>query len=69
MPNWRKPMPRHEIEASAPSDRRASNCLKSTRNRFDHFIHLSCGQRYTEKVDQAVQFLGDLTHRMLKQAA
>jgi DNA-binding transcriptional MocR family regulator len=37
-------------------------------NRFDHFLRLSCGQQYTEEVDQALRFLGELSGRLLNQS-
>jgi DNA-binding transcriptional MocR family regulator len=45
----------------------APGVMFTNSNRFDHFLRLSCGQTYTEEVDGALRFLGDLAHRMLRQ--
>jgi DNA-binding transcriptional MocR family regulator len=47
----------------------APGIMFSNSDRFDHFLRMSCGQPYTEIVDQALQFLGKTCHQMLKQAA
>ena len=47
----------------------APGVMFTNSNRFDHFLRLSCGQTYTQEVDQALQCLGELTQRMLIQAA
>lgn len=49
--------------------RTAPGVMFSNSDRFDHFLRLSCGQPYTDAVDQALQFLGNISHQMLKQAA
>jgi DNA-binding transcriptional MocR family regulator len=56
-------------EALKRGIRIAPGTMFSNSNRFDHFLRLSCGHPYTEAVDQAVQFLGNVSRQMLMQAA
>lgn len=47
----------------------APGVMFTNSDRFDHFLRLSCGQPYTEEVERALQFLGEFSGRLLKQAA
>ena len=47
----------------------APGVMFTNSDRFDHFLRLSCGQQYTEEVDRALKFLGELSGRLLMQAA
>jgi DNA-binding transcriptional MocR family regulator len=47
----------------------APGVMFTNSDRFDHFLRLSCGQQYTEEVDLAMQFLGEVSCRLLAQTA
>lgn len=38
----------------------------SNSNRFDHFLRLSCGERYSDEVDAAMRCVGRIAERLLQ---
>jgi DNA-binding transcriptional MocR family regulator len=45
----------------------APGSMFSNSNRFDHFVRLSCGGRYTDEMDDAMRSLGRIVEGLLRQ--
>lgn len=44
----------------------APGAMFSNSNRFDHFLRISCGWRYTREVDDAVRCLGRIVNDLVR---